>query len=116
MKLVSVLLGKNGFMVTGAVNGAEVIETLSEKRFDVVLMDLEMPVFDGLETAGRIRSGIAGGENIDIPIIALTAHKSDEINSKCIEAGMDGILLKPMKIDLFISMVKSLIETKGRNC
>jgi signal transduction histidine kinase/DNA-binding response OmpR family regulator len=81
--------------VSTAENGIEALEILKNQKFDVILMDLEMPEMDGLETARAIRLREAGtGEHV--PIIAMTAHAVDGYNDRCREAGMDGYLTKPI--------------------
>jgi CheY-like chemotaxis protein len=77
-------------------NGNQVIRQLREQRFDIVLMDVEMPETDGPEATRAIRNGVAGPENIDIPIIAMTAHVLEDCRQRCQDAGMNGFLGKPV--------------------
>jgi len=74
-------------------NGKEAIDILSENNFQVVLMDMQMPVLDGYSTIKEIR-GI-GGNKLKLPIIALTAHTSQEAIERCFTAGADEYLQKP---------------------
>ncbi len=85
-----------GHRVTLAGNGREALERLAAGSFDLVLMDLQMPVLDGLEATRRIRAGAAGAHNRDIPIIALTAHALAESRRQAEEAGMDEFITKPV--------------------
>ena len=112
LKIIKILLGKYGHNVVSATNGKEVIELLSKHKVDIILLDIEMPVMDGLETAARIRNGEAGKEKASIPIIALTAHNSSQIGEKCKSAGIDEVLSKPFKIEQFTPFIADLIELK----
>ena len=95
-RLASRLLEKRGHSVVVAGNGLEALEALEKERFDLVFMDLQMPVMDGFEatTAIRKRQG-AGG--IHLPVVALTAHAMKGDREKCLAGGMDGYLSKPIR-------------------
>jgi len=79
-----------------ANNGQEAIDLLSREQFDLVLMDGQMPVMDGYEATALIRSGSVPGVNVDIPIVALTAHAMVGEDKKCLAAGMNDYLTKPL--------------------
>ena len=79
-------------------DGAQALEALSKKSFDIVLMDIEMPIMDGFEATQRIRNGEAGEANWMIPVCALTAHATGDIRAMCFEKGMNGYLTKPLKL------------------
>ncbi len=89
-----------------AGNGREAIELLKEAQPDLVLMDVQMPVMDGIEATRIIRSGISAS----IPIIALTANAIKGDNDKCIEAGMNDYISKPFKEE---ELVKSITRWLG---
>lgn len=89
------MLRKLGCLVTLVENGEDALAALESFPFDVVLMDLHMPVMDGLEAARRIKS-LVDESWANTPIIALTAAATDEDRDACIEAGMDGFLTKPL--------------------
>ena len=110
-KLISALLKKNGHSVAVAENGKEAIERLLKQSFDLILLDIEMPVMNGVEVAQRIRAGEAGEEAAGIPIIALTAHVSDNIIETCYNAGMNSYLSKPVKIEVLNPLMSDLIES-----
>jgi signal transduction histidine kinase/DNA-binding response OmpR family regulator len=95
-RLASRLLEKRGHSVRVVGNGLEALEAVEKERFDLVFMDVQMPVMDGFEatTAIRKREG-AGG--IRLPIVALTAHAMKGDREKCLAGGMDGYLSKPIR-------------------
>jgi signal transduction histidine kinase len=105
------LLEKAGYAVTTARDGQEALEVLMIKEFDLVLMDIQMPVLDGIQTTRAIRHAASFAHVSDIPIIALTAHAMAGDQEKFMAAEMDGYLSKPFdlcKINLEIARVISL--------
>ncbi|GGX98441.1 hypothetical protein GCM10007160_27470 [Litchfieldella qijiaojingensis] len=92
--LARAMLEQLGQLVIVAGNGQEALETLNAERCDVVLMDMQMPVLDGLETTRRWRAQESQGH---LPIIAMTANVMPEDRECCFEAGMDDIICKPFK-------------------
>ncbi|MBG7616010.1 PAS domain-containing protein [Brevundimonas sp. BAL450] len=96
-ELVSVLLGGMGLTVDTVENGAEAVEAVRQDAYDLVLMDVHMPVMDGLDATRAIR-GLGGGIG-RIPIIALTANVGREQVQTCLEAGMNGHLAKPIDVN-----------------
>ena len=97
-RVASLMLAKLGHVVTFAANGREAIAALARQSFDLVMMDLQMPVMDGFEATAAIRSAEQGTPR-HIPIIALTAHAMKEDRQRCLEAGMDGYVSKPIQRD-----------------
>jgi signal transduction histidine kinase/CheY-like chemotaxis protein len=95
-KLAIRLLEKRGHMVRIVNNGREAIDLLQEDSFDLVLMDVQMPVMDGFEATAIIRSGETCTDR-RIPIVALTAHAMKGDRERCVRAGMDGYLAKPVR-------------------
>ena len=95
LKLVKKLLEKRSFIPTAATNGEEVLQALDGNIFDLILMDVQMPGMDGLQTAAAIRERekSTGGH---IPILAMTAHAMNRDREKCLEAGMDAYVSKPL--------------------
>jgi two-component system, sensor histidine kinase and response regulator len=91
------LLQKMAAQVTLASNGAEALDRLAEGRFDAVLMDCQMPVMDGFDATRRIREMESSSGAKHLPIIALTANVMNEDRVRCIEAGMDAHLGKPIE-------------------
>src|SRR5689334_18220160 len=90
------LLEKRGHHVTAVENGALAVEITESARFDIVLMDVQMPVMDGLTATRTIRDRerAQGGH---VPIVAVTAHALDQDRQRCLAAGMDEYLPKPIR-------------------
>ncbi|MBF0102101.1 MAG: response regulator [Desulfobacterales bacterium] len=107
-KVATNLLRKKGHSLEVAVNGKIVIDMLaSGKEFDMILMDVQMPVMDGLEATERIRNGEAGESVKDIPIIALTAHALKGDRERFLTMGMNGHVAKPVKPEmLYLEIAK----------
>jgi CheY-like chemotaxis protein len=99
LKIGAAILRKSGCFVIPAGNGLEAVRMLSENDSDLVILDLEMPVCDGYEAVRKIRSGAAGKEKSSIPVIALTAHNPEEISALCKDAGFDGFVTKPLRVE-----------------
>ncbi|AWI25726.1 hybrid sensor histidine kinase/response regulator [Flavobacterium pallidum] len=97
--------------VTFAGNGEECIACLKNDQFDIILMDLQMPVMDGYEATIAIRNSEAGPENTRIPIIALTADVMEATKTRVNEIGMNGYLSKPLKADTLFEAVRELVHT-----
>lgn len=93
--LALTLLRREGFLITTAVNGREALEFFKKEPFDAILMDIQMPVLDGYQSAVSIREHEKshGGH---IPIIAMTAHAMQGDREKCLDAGMDDYISKPL--------------------
>jgi signal transduction histidine kinase/CheY-like chemotaxis protein/HPt (histidine-containing phosphotransfer) domain-containing protein len=91
-KLAMLLLNDLGYSSEIAVNGQIALEKLSEKKYDLILMDLQMPVLDGYETIKKIREVL----KIKTPVIAMTAHAFDGEKEKCIKLGMNDYITKPI--------------------
>jgi CheY-like chemotaxis protein len=105
-----VLLEKSGHSVTLAEDGEQVIEILSKNDFDCILMDIQMPVLNGIEATKRIRSSTSLGPKKDIPIIALTAYAMKGDREKFLEAGMNDYLAKPVVIDVLLECLNRVLK------
>ena len=97
-KVCQKVLEKMGIEVGVAENGQQAIDALASDRFDLVLMDCQMPVMDGYEATRAIRANEQAGNLPRLPIIALTAHAMRGDRKVCIDAGMDDYLSKPFVI------------------
>ncbi len=95
-RITTEMLTQRGHAVTVAAHGAEALEALDRDDFDVVLMDVQMPVMNGYEAAAEIRRR-ERDTGLHIPIIAMTASALQEDRRRCMEAGMDGFLAKPIR-------------------
>ncbi len=93
------LLQRLGVSAEIAANGADALVMLQRQPFDLVLMDMQMPVMDGVEATTRIRAGEAGLERATVPIIAMTADSTAEARQRCLASGMNDHLTKPVKLD-----------------
>lgn len=111
-RLLFLLLRKRGHIVTVANNGREALEALTEQPFDLVLMDIEMPVMDGFEALACIRERErATGEHL--PIVAVTANDMMGTRAQYLAAGFDGYVPKPVQTEELLQvMAKVTAETK----
>lgn len=101
------ILTKSGYTLETVSDGESAIETLSRRSFRLILMDVQMPGLDGMETTRSIRkSNPPAGTT---PIIAMTAYATDEDRQACIDAGMTDYISKPLQLDLFLEKVKTHI-------
>lgn len=92
------MLDKLGIGCLAVANGQEALDLLSRQSFDLILMDMQMPVLDGIEACRQIRSMEAASPERHIPIVALTANARSEDRDACLEAGMDGYVAKPFNL------------------
>ena len=112
-RVVTALLERQGHMVTVAGDGQQAVVAATAGNFDVVLMDVQMPVMDGLEATAAIRAAerLTGGH---LPIIALTAHAMKGDREICLNAGMDGYLSKPINVSELMALTASLTRKVSR--
>jgi CheY-like chemotaxis protein len=109
-KIGKYVLLKQNASVTTASNGQEAIDLVRQNNFDVVLMDLHMPVMDGYETARMIRNDL----KVNIPIIALTASISANDEGECLAAGMNATILKPFDPVLLSELILKLVPEQKK--
>ncbi|WP_186443165.1 ATP-binding protein [Desulfobotulus alkaliphilus] len=101
-----------GFSPTAVSNGLEALEALKKAPWDLVLMDIQMPLMDGLEATRCIRHPKSGVRNPAIPIIAMTAHAMQDDRERCLNAGMNDYVTKPLNPEaLTAALMKWLPET-----
>lgn len=114
-EIAQTILEMNGFIVTCAVDGRDAVICFCGSEpgyFDAILMDIRMPVMDGLEATRRIRTSNRP-DSRSVPIIALTANAFDEDTKKSIESGMNGHLSKPVQLDRLLDLLgKCLTKCK----
>jgi signal transduction histidine kinase/ligand-binding sensor domain-containing protein/CheY-like chemotaxis protein len=108
-KLARRIMENAGYTVVCAMDGREAVEACAAQHFDLVLMDLQMPNMDGFEATAELRrrEAISGGH---LPIIALTANAMPGDRERCLEAGMDGYVSKPMKRPELFKAIASGLE------
>jgi CheY-like chemotaxis protein len=133
-QLVKVMLKKAGYASRIASNGREAVQLYMESpdAYDIILMDIQMPEMDGIEAAGLIREwerqkGIgretsaantpddAGKTLRPVPIIAVTANAMKQDRDRCMEAGMNDYLSKPIKRELVFEVIEKWVLNKGGN-
>ncbi|MEO8090206.1 MAG: two-component regulator propeller domain-containing protein [Gemmatimonadales bacterium] len=102
------LLEKRGHSVVVAVNGREALETWKRERFDLILMDVQMPEMGGLEATAAIRQAELGGTT-RIPIVAMTARAMAGDRESCLAAGMDAYLAKPISAAGLVTTIDSVV-------
>ncbi|MBG0789746.1 MAG: PAS domain S-box protein [Desulfovibrionaceae bacterium] len=106
-------LEKDGHAVTAVADGLKVLDELKGGPYDAVLLDIQMPVLDGMDVLASIRQGMAGEENRDVPVIALTAHAMDGDRERFLAAGMDGYAAKPLDAETLRSVLSSTVRAGG---
>lgn len=108
------LLEKRGHSVTAVNNGAEAVAAAQTGSYDLVLMDMQMPVMDGLQAAQHIRA--LHGSAAHTPIVALTANAIGAAEEECRAAGMDAYLAKPVKPDELYHIVETVSAARDGSC
>lgn len=111
-RLIVALLEREGYEVSIAVDGEQAVAISRIEDFDVVLMDVNMPVMNGLEATLEIRNGAAPMR--DIPIIALTADEDGTTHRQCVEAGMNAFVSKPVDIRELCKVIDQSLGRKTR--
>ena len=109
-KIVISMLKSHDMTCDVAVDGSEALKAVSEKDYDIVFMDCQMPVMDGYESTSKIR--LFEGDKKHTTIIAVTANAMEGDCAKCMEAGMDDYISKPINFDIMFNMIEA--NTKER--
>jgi signal transduction histidine kinase/DNA-binding response OmpR family regulator len=104
--LITAFLAESPHDVDMAINGVEAVEKFRNNSYDLVLMDIQMPVMDGYEATRRIRLFEKESHEVRTPILALTAHATTEERQKCLDAGCDGHLTKPIKKSKLLEAIR----------
>ncbi len=115
VKVASSLLKRMGHVVEVAGNGVEAVSFLSHLPVDLILMDLEMPEMDGFEAARNIRQGKAGVAKKNIPIIAMSAHAMAGVTEKCVKAGMNNYIAKPVQYSDLRDVILTTLKDRSKN-
>ncbi|MBW1770366.1 MAG: response regulator [Deltaproteobacteria bacterium] len=108
-KVAATMLKKRGHRVVVASNGREALEALDKERVDLVLMDVQMPEMDGFEATELIRDREKGNGG-HIPIVAMTAHAMKGDRERCLAAGMDNYVSKPIRAEDLFSIIEDLVH------
>lgn len=109
-KIIKAYLENKLIKIDLAANGIEAVEAAKRKRYDAILMDIEMAEMNGLEAAENIRKNEAE-ELVRTPILAVTAHTNNEMQEKCLECGMDGFIIKPIDFSTLISRIRNVCRS-----
>jgi two-component system cell cycle response regulator DivK len=109
--LISYILKTKGYEIIEATTGEKGVELAIKERPDLVIMDIQLPGIDGLETTKRIR---ASGTNGNTPIIAITSYAMTGDKEKALEAGCTGYIEKPINPDTVLSEIEKYLKNKGR--
>jgi len=108
-RLAHGLLTRRGHEVVAVENGREAVEAATTQTFDLVLMDIQMPEMDGLDATRAIRAAEAAEGRTRVPIVALTAHAMQGDRDKCLAAGMDGYVSKPVRMHQLAEVIARLL-------
>jgi len=113
-ELTRKLLQRRGHSVTVASDGQQALQLLQRSRFDLVLMDIQMPHMNGLDAAQLIREGAVPGVPENLPVIALTAYAAEEDRQLAIDAGMDAFVAKPFEAGALAQVIREVMAGHGR--
>ena len=106
-ELIKLILDDLQVQSTSAINGRDALEKATKTRFDVILMDVQMPIMDGYTAVGKMRL-----KGIKQPIVALTAHAMKGIEIQCLKAGYSHYMTKPINIDALITLLAELLNAQ----
>jgi signal transduction histidine kinase/CheY-like chemotaxis protein len=107
--LLEHMLRKSGIIADIATNGSNAIELVKKKNYDLILLDIQMPVMDGYETIHQLRNVL----NLSVPVLAMTAYALPGEEEKCLNSGMNGYLSKPVDFPKMFSLLKKYLQTKN---
>jgi CheY-like chemotaxis protein len=111
-RLAMRLLEKQGHRVTLAINGQQAVEAVARERFDLVLMDVQMPELGGFEATAQVRAA-EQGTGRHVPIVALTAHAMKGDRERCLAAGMDAYVAKPIQAQELFETMEEVLRRLG---
>lgn len=112
LKILKNLSIKNHCRFASAKNGEDALELVKSNRFDLIITDIGLPGFSGIELTQAIRAYEKASAQSSVPIIGLTAHGLEEAVMPCLDAGMNKVLQKPMKSDMMELMIEAFLQTK----
>jgi two-component system, sensor histidine kinase len=108
-KVICSMMRRQGWTYTLAESGRQAWEHFKLSRFDLILMDIQMPEMDGLEATRLIREGETRRASGHIPIVALTAHASKQQHDECLAEGMDGVVTKPVSLPVLVQQIAAVM-------
>ena len=111
MEIAQIVLKKAGLIIDTAENGSEAVAKAQAKRYDMILMDIQMPVMNGYEATRAIRQ-LEDKHLADVPIIAMTANAFQEDKEKALSEGMDGHVAKPLKVEVLLQAMQEALKRK----
>ena len=111
MEIAQIVLKKAGLVIDTAENGSEAVAKAQAKRYDMILMDIQMPVMNGYEATRAIRQ-LKDKHLADVPIIAMTANAFQEDKEKALSEGMDGHVAKPLKVEELLKTMQQALQYK----
>jgi len=111
-RLATRMLEKRGHRVTVVSNGQEAVQLLERSSYDLVLMDVQMPLLDGIAATALVRER-ENGTGIHQPIVALTAYAVKGDQDRCLEAGMDGYLAKPIRPEELDALLHTYVSKRA---
>ncbi|MCG8604816.1 response regulator [bacterium] len=109
--LARTILRKAGFHVHVSCNGKIAVEAAKRFTYDLILMDIQMPVMDGFEATREIRKIEQETHSARVPILALTAHAIDDYREKCLQNDMDDYVTKPIKKKILLQTIEKWLES-----
>jgi CheY-like chemotaxis protein len=107
--LVKKILEFQNFEITAVKNGEQVLQTLQKEHYDIILLDINMPVMDGMESVKAIRS-LSDASKAGVPVVAITGNARNYTEEEFKEAGFNEVLMKPLNFDKLVMVVKDLTE------
>lgn len=106
MYLISFIIGKMGHEVIQARTGEEGVDCAARERYDLILMDIQLPGIDGMETTKRIR---ADGANTEVPIVAVTSYAMTGDRERLLDAGCNGYIEKPINPETIMEEIATFL-------
>lgn len=107
--LVKKILEFQNFEISAVKNGEQVLQLLQKEHYDIILLDINMPVLDGMETVKAIR-GFEDSKKAKVPVVAITGNARNYSEEEFKDAGFNEVLMKPLNFDKLVMVVKDLTE------
>jgi CheY-like chemotaxis protein/signal transduction histidine kinase len=114
-KVIRGMLGKLNLQPDTASNGEEALRAMKAQRYDLVLMDCEMPILDGFSATQQLRAWEVANQRIRTPVVALTAHILNEHKERARQAGMDGHMAKPVELSQLRELIEYWVAKQAKN-